>query len=205
MPVARIISQSTSDAARLVAHLQALGYTLEVVPPDASGLESHADLEIRLDQCDRAEALAEAERRARELGADIYVASGALQLTETVHDIVEPEPGIEDLLAPNQAIASPDTEPPDAEPMALRDPLAPPVLIAIPSIPELAESFPSHAAEASPFGPAEFDELEPVGDSAQGNAPIAAGAAPAESDTFGGFTLFGGAESAEETPSPSAD
>ncbi|HKD92760.1 MAG TPA: hypothetical protein VKB56_12690 [Terriglobales bacterium] len=149
MPLARIFSDSTSDAAPLVAHLQALGYTIETVPPDASGLESHADLEIRLDHCSRADALPEAERRARELGADIYIASGVLHLTETVRGVVSPEPLAENRYVENQAVASIDAEP-------IRDPLAPVLAV----IPEIMESLPAPVAEAPSFASqTEFDEL----------------------------------------------
>jgi hypothetical protein len=163
MPVARIFSDSTSDAAPLVAHLQALGYTIETVPAHASDLESHADLEIRLDRCSRADALPEAERRARELGADIYIASGALHLTETMRGIVSPEPLPDNCFVENQAVASID-----AEPTAIRDPLAPVLAV----IPEIKESLPSPVAEAPSFAsPTEFDEL---------NVPSAASENPAQ-------------------------
>src|SRR5215469_6024467 len=149
MPLARIFSDSTSDAAPLIAHLQALGYTIETVPPHASDLESHADLEIRLDRCSRADALPEAERRARELGADIYIASGALHLTETVRGVASPKPLAENRFAENQAFASIDAEP-------IRDPLAPVLAV----IPEITESLPAPVAEAPSFASQnEFDEL----------------------------------------------
>lgn len=77
MPVARIFSESASDAASLAAHLHDLGYTIELASPN-SDTSLNADLEIRLERCSRGDALAQAERRARELGADVYVAAGAL-------------------------------------------------------------------------------------------------------------------------------
>ena len=209
MPVARIFSDSTSDAAPLIAHLQALGYAIETVPPHASDLESHADLEIRLDRCSRTDALPEAERRARQLGADIYIASGALHLTETVRGIVSPEPLPENCFVENQAVASID-----AEPTALRDPLSPVLAV----IPEIAELFPAQEAEAPPFvWQGGFDDLNAtdiVSENSEQpvNAPVADAAVPAEGDTLGRFTLFGvqppseaEARRAEETPPPSSD
>ena len=77
MPVARIFSESASDAAPLAAHLRDLGYTIELASPN-SDTALNSDLEIRLERCNRADALAQAERRARQLGADVYVAAGAL-------------------------------------------------------------------------------------------------------------------------------
>lgn len=90
MPVARIFSESASDAAPLAAHLRDLGYTIELASPN-SDTTLNADLEIRLERCNRADALAQAERRARELGADVYIADGALAMS-TGFEPAAPQP-----------------------------------------------------------------------------------------------------------------
>ncbi|HZU23652.1 MAG TPA: hypothetical protein VE998_12540, partial [Terriglobales bacterium] len=73
MSVARIFADCASDAAPLTAHLRALGYTVELAACN-SDAPTNADLEIRLERWPRNGALAEAQRRARNLGAEVFVA-----------------------------------------------------------------------------------------------------------------------------------
>lgn len=81
MPVARILSDSATDAASLAAHLHALGYTVELASLN-SDVVRQAELEIRLERCVRGDALNRAERQAQELGANVYISEGALNLSQ---------------------------------------------------------------------------------------------------------------------------
>lgn len=115
MLVARIFAESASDAAPLAAHLHALGYTIELASPD-SDATVNADLEIRLERCNLADALTQAKRRASEVGADIYVAANALEVTPEISPVLETSAKA-GTLPENQGIL----------PAGVRDPLSPAV------------------------------------------------------------------------------
>ena len=77
MPVARIINGSAEDAAALAALLRELGYTLD---QDSQ----YADLEIELQRYPREDALKQASTMAAGIGADVFLAPGALATTAAV-------------------------------------------------------------------------------------------------------------------------
>lgn len=172
MAVARILSDSASDAAPLAAHLHALGYTIEIASP-TSDAESHADLEIRLDRCSSAEALAMAEQRARELGADVYISSGAFG---------RKDPEITPLEAPVKAPAPlPIAQVQPALREEIRNPLSPAVAMnaATESQSEILATQPAPAAHQ-----AEVAESSP--------GPIFGSATvPEPIDSAATYTLFG--------------
>src|SRR5438067_13306697 len=75
MPIARILTRFSEDAAALSGQLQSLGYTVEIAAPD----EPHntpADLEINLERCPAGAAFSRAEQLAQSAGADVFVAPG---------------------------------------------------------------------------------------------------------------------------------
>jgi hypothetical protein len=145
MPVARIFAESASDAAPLAAHLRALGYTIELASPD-SDTTVNADLEIRLERCNFTDALQQAKRRARELGADIYVAANAL---EVVH---EPSPVMAPALNTRNA-----AEQEVARSAELRDSLSPAVVFGL-----MPEAGAGSQVLDQPFVPANEPLPEPV-------------------------------------------
>src|SRR5437764_6141484 len=99
MPLARIITRFPEYASALSQQLQLEGYSIEVTAPG----EIHgrtADLEIDFALCNPAEALQRASRRATELGADIVVASGVLELA------MRPDPAAPIEFQPAETLAS---------------------------------------------------------------------------------------------------
>ena len=89
MPVARIVNGSAEDAAALAVLLRELGYTVEQDSP-------YADLEIELQRCAREGVLKHASARAAQIGADVFLAPGALA---TPAGVVTPTPPTEDAAA----------------------------------------------------------------------------------------------------------
>jgi hypothetical protein len=79
MPLARITTRSPEHTSALSQQLQLEGYSVEVVSPGEVYAQP-ADLEIDFALSDPAEALLHAGRHATELGADVVVASGVLEL-----------------------------------------------------------------------------------------------------------------------------
>jgi hypothetical protein len=79
MPLARIITRSPEHTSALSQQLQLEGYSVEVAAPGEVHAQP-ADLEIDFALCNPAEALQRASRQASELGADLVVASGVLEL-----------------------------------------------------------------------------------------------------------------------------
>ena len=79
MPLARIITRSPEHTSALSQQLQLEGYSVEVAAPGEIHAQP-ADLEIDFALCHPTEALQQASRRASELGADVVVASGVLEL-----------------------------------------------------------------------------------------------------------------------------
>lgn len=104
MPLARIITHLPEHTGTLSQQLQLEGYEVEIAAPG----ELHnqpADLEIDFALCNPAEALELASQRARELGADVVVAPGVLELAmQPGEAAVEPQPETE-------VVIQPETEP----------------------------------------------------------------------------------------------
>lgn len=101
MPLARILTRNPERTADLSSQLKQQGYSVEVARPDQTNL-APADLEIEFEVCERADVLDRAADLATELGADVAVAPGVLQMTpkpaaepimygSTVPQPVEPE------------------------------------------------------------------------------------------------------------------
>lgn len=79
MPLARILTRNPERTAELSSQLKQQGYSVEVARPDQANLAA-ADLEIEFEICERADVLDRAADLATELGADVAVASGVLQM-----------------------------------------------------------------------------------------------------------------------------
>jgi hypothetical protein len=79
MPLARIFTRNPERTADLSSQLKHQGYSVEVAHPDQANL-APADLEIEFEICERADVLDRAADLANELGADVAVAPGILQM-----------------------------------------------------------------------------------------------------------------------------
>ncbi len=79
MPLARILTRNPERTADLSSQLKQQGYSVEVARPDQTNL-APADLEIEFEVCERADVLDRAADLATELGADVAVAPGVLQM-----------------------------------------------------------------------------------------------------------------------------
>jgi hypothetical protein len=79
MPLARILTRNPERTADLSNQLKQQGYSVEVARPDQTNL-TPADLEIEFEVCERADVLDRAADLATELGADVAVAPGILQM-----------------------------------------------------------------------------------------------------------------------------
>ena len=112
MPLARILTRNPERTADLSSQLKQQGYSVEVARPDQTNL-APADLEIEFEVCERADVLDRASDLATELGADVAVAPGVLQMApkpaaepimygSTAPQIARPEP-----VVPQQVIAQP--------------------------------------------------------------------------------------------------
>lgn len=80
MPLARILTRNPERTADLSSQLKQQGYSVEVARPDQTNL-APADLEIEFEICERADVLDRAADLASELGADVAIAPGVLQMT----------------------------------------------------------------------------------------------------------------------------
>jgi hypothetical protein len=87
MPLARIFTRNPERTADLSSQLKQQGYSVEVTRPDQANL-APADLEIEFEICERADVLDRAADLASELGADVAVAPGVLQMA--AKPVVEP-------------------------------------------------------------------------------------------------------------------
>src|SRR5215467_4904524 len=99
MPLARIITRFPEHTSNLSQQLQLEGYSVEISSPGEIHAQP-ADLEIDFALCDPAEALQRASRQATELGADVVVASGVLELAIQTNEVAEIDPQHETLEAP---------------------------------------------------------------------------------------------------------
>jgi hypothetical protein len=115
MPLARIFTRNPERTADLSSQLKQQGYSVEVTRPDQANL-APADLEIEFEICERADVLDRASDLANEIGADVAVAPGILQMaakpvaepmvtTPTVGQPIAPQRG-----APQPVAAQPITE-----------------------------------------------------------------------------------------------
>jgi hypothetical protein len=131
MPLARIFTRNPERTADLSSQLKHQGYSVEVAHPDQANL-APADLEIEFEICERADVLDRAADLANELGADVAVAPGILQMAAqpvaepitaqpVAAEMAEPKPIFQASVAPepvtenvmelkSRAIVEPDPE-----------------------------------------------------------------------------------------------
>src|SRR5438270_8912478 len=115
MPLARILTRNPERTADLSTQLKQQGYSVEVARPDQTNL-APADLEIEFEICERADVLDRAADLATELGADVAVAPGVLQMapksvTEPImYGSTAPQPLAHEPVVP-QLVLSHKTEP----------------------------------------------------------------------------------------------
>jgi hypothetical protein len=102
MPLARILTRNPERTADLSTQLKQQGYSVEVARPDQSNL-APADLEIEFEICERADVLDRAADLATELGADVAVAPGVLQMS--------PKPAAEPIMYGSTALQSLSSQP----------------------------------------------------------------------------------------------
>ncbi|HEY2361007.1 MAG TPA: hypothetical protein VGK36_07825 [Candidatus Angelobacter sp.] len=106
MPLARILTRNPERTADLSNQLKQQGYSVEVAPPDQANL-APADLEIEFEVCERADVLDRAADLATEIGADVAVAPGILQMP--------PKPAAEPIMYGSTA-----PQPLEPEPIAVK-------------------------------------------------------------------------------------
>jgi len=106
MPLARILTRNPERTADLSNQLKQQGYSVEVARPDQANL-APADLEIEFEVCERADVLDRAADLATELGADVAVAPGILQMP--------PKPAAEPIMYGSTA-----PQPQQSEPIAVK-------------------------------------------------------------------------------------
>jgi hypothetical protein len=106
MPLARILTRNPERTADLSNQLKQQGYSVEVARPDQANL-APADLEIEFEVCERADVLDRAADLATELGADVAVAPGILQMP--------PKPAAEPIMYGSTA-----PQPQQPEPIAVK-------------------------------------------------------------------------------------
>src|SRR5579864_2258039 len=133
MPLARILTRNPERTTDLSSQLKQQGYSVEVARPDQTNL-APADLEIEFEVCERADVLERAADLASELGADVAVAPGVLQMTpkaaaepimygSTVPQPVEPEKRAPEPVLFQKMEAEPAVEPVlESQAAAQRDP-----------------------------------------------------------------------------------
>jgi len=117
MPLARILTRNPERTADLSSQLKQQGYSVEVARPDQTNL-APADLEIEFEVCERADVLDRAADLATEIGADVAVAPGVLQMT--------PKPAAEPIMygstAPQPQLSEPSPLPPVAAQKSVIEP-----------------------------------------------------------------------------------
>ena len=137
MPLARILTRNPERTADLSNQLKQQGYSVEVARPDQANL-APADLEIEFEVCERADVLDRAADLATEIGADVAVAPGILQMP--------PKPAAEPIMYGSTAPQPGVPEIKESEPVLSRK------IEAEPETAMLAESRPAmeHAQERDP-------------------------------------------------------
>lgn len=180
MPLARILTRNPERTADLSSQLKQQGYSVEVARPDQTNL-APADLEIEFEVCERADVLDRAADLATEIGADVAVAPGVLQMT--------PKPAAEPIMygstAPQPQLSEPSPLPPvaaqksvvepatekvmhlEAKPVVERDPerdfeaaFAP--VIEMPTAAQTSEVVDAPVMEHEPLPPVAFLEESPA-------------------------------------------
>jgi hypothetical protein len=110
MPLARIFTRNPERTADLSSQLKQQGYSVEVTRPDQANL-APADLEIEFEICERADVLDRASDLANEIGADVAVAPGILQMAaKPVAEPMVTTPTVVQPIAPQPVAPQPITE-----------------------------------------------------------------------------------------------
>ncbi|HXO39704.1 MAG TPA: hypothetical protein VN872_13770 [Candidatus Acidoferrum sp.] len=115
MPLARIFTRNPERTTDLSSQLKQQGYSVEVTRPDQANL-APADLEIEFEICERSDVLDRAADLASELGADVAVAPGILQMS--AKPVAEPilaapvasEPIVSQKIISHKIVAEPETQ-----------------------------------------------------------------------------------------------
>ncbi|HET9166699.1 MAG TPA: hypothetical protein VFP11_11930, partial [Candidatus Angelobacter sp.] len=118
MPLARILTRNPERTADLSSQLKQQGYSVEVARPDQTNL-APADLEIEFEVCERADVLDRAADLATELGADVAVAPGVLQMA--------PKPAAEPIVYGSTAPQPQPSEPAPLQTVVAQKSVAEPV------------------------------------------------------------------------------
>ena len=111
MPLARILTRNPERTADLSSQLKQQGYSVEVARPDQTNL-APADLEIEFEVCERADVLDRAADLATELGADVAVAPGILQMPPKpaaepiMYGSTAPQPKPTEIIEPGPVLSS---------------------------------------------------------------------------------------------------
>jgi hypothetical protein len=111
MPLARILTRNPERTADLSNQLKQQGYSVEVARPDQANL-APADLEIEFEVCERADVLDRAADLATELGADVAVAPGILQMPPkpaaepVMYGSTAPQPAVPEIKKPEPVLSS---------------------------------------------------------------------------------------------------
>jgi hypothetical protein len=110
MPLARIFTRNPERTTDLSSQLKQQGYSVEVTRPDQANL-GPADLEIEFEICERSDVLDRAADLASELGADVAVAPGILQMAaKPVPEPAVPAPTAREPIVSQPTMAEPETE-----------------------------------------------------------------------------------------------
>jgi hypothetical protein len=110
MPLARIFTRNPERTTDLSSQLKQQGYSVEVTRPDQANL-APADLEIEFEICERSDVLDRAADLASELGADIAVAPGVLQMApKPVTDPIATAPRAPEPVVSQRKMAAPENE-----------------------------------------------------------------------------------------------
>jgi hypothetical protein len=105
MPLARIFTRNPERTTDLSSQLKQQGYSVEVTRLDQASL-GPADLEIEFEICERSDVLDRAADLASELGADVAVAPGILQMVAKP----VPEPVLAEPVEPQPIMAEPEIQ-----------------------------------------------------------------------------------------------
>src|ERR1051326_1615329 len=111
MPLARILTRNPERTEDLSNKLKQQGYSVEVARPDQTNL-APADLEIEFEVCERADVLDRAADLATELGADVAVAPGILQMPPKpaaepiMYGSTAPQPKPTEIIEPGPVLSS---------------------------------------------------------------------------------------------------
>ncbi len=127
MPLARIFTRNPERTADLSTQLKQQGYNVEVARPDQANL-APADLEIEFEICERADVLDRAADLASELGADVAVASGVLQMPPKaaaepiMYGSTAPQPLPPEIIASEPVVSQKIVAEPEPETVRLSEP-----------------------------------------------------------------------------------